>query len=78
MESHEMQKNQSLRASIGVIVIIIGFILMIGSGEPDPNIPNTLWPTFKSVGFGLAIMIIGGFIFGFKKLIHEIKKAIKE
>lgn len=68
------EKISLWRGIVGVIIMFLGFILMVGSGEPMPGDPNILEPSVKSVLTGLFIIVIGILLFGVKRFILLIKK----
>jgi len=77
MDSKE--KFVTFKASIGVLLIIVGF-LTIPSGEYVPGDPSTSLATIPSITIGVVLIIIG-YLIGkrnFKKAFYEKDKKFDE
>ena len=51
-------KNVKLIA-VGLLVMIVGFILMIGGGSSDPNVFNPAMFSFRRLTLAPIVIIIG-------------------
>lgn len=58
---------------IGVIIIVIGFILMIGGGSDDPDVFNPAIFSFRRITLAPIVAM-----FGFVFIIYAIMKQPKE
>lgn len=55
--------NQNLRLIvIGVLIIVVGFVLMIGGGSADPNVFNKEIFNFRRITLA-PLVVMSGFIF---------------
>ena len=74
MNSREKEKFMTLKAYIGASIIIFGAIILI-SGEQIPEDPCVILPTWKSLSFGVLIILIG-YLIGknsFKKVFEKVE-----
>lgn len=61
---------------IGLVVIVIGFILMIGGGSDDPNVFNPQVFSFRRITLA-PIVALAGFLFEIYAIMKK-PKASKE
>ena len=64
MSTYEKDKNASFKATLGVILIIAGFIVLV-SGKPMVGDPTITDMTPLSFGMGITFIILGALI-GYK------------
>ena len=77
MANFSMPSKNVKIIAIGLLVMIVGFILMIGGGSSDPNVFNPAMFSFRRLTLA-PIVIIAGIVvvlFGIMKTPKEKKEA---
>lgn len=62
---------------IGFVIIVIGFILMVGGGSDDPNVFNEDMFNFRRITLA-PILVLGGFAFEVYAIMKKPKKKREE
>ena len=58
-ESFLFGKRNYMIMIVGIIVILIGFVLMMGGGSDDPNVFNEKIYNFRRIRLAPTIVLIG-------------------
>lgn len=61
-ETFALGKENYKLMIIGIVVIIIGFLLMIGGGSDDPNVFNPEVFSFRRITLA-PVIVLAGFLF---------------
>lgn len=59
---------------IGIVIIIIGFVLMVGGGSEDPNVFNPEVFSFRRITLA-PIIVLAGFLFEIYAIMKKPKSA---
>jgi membrane-bound ClpP family serine protease len=73
MEGFALGKENLKLLVIGLVIIIIGFVLMVGGKSTDPNVFNSEIFSFRRITLAPLVVLFG---FGFE--IYAIMKKPKE
>jgi len=71
-------KRNYIIMTIGVVIILIGFILMTGGGSNDPNIFNEDIYSFRRIRLAPTIVLIGLAIEIYAIMVNPKQKANKK
>ncbi len=71
-------KRNYIIMTIGVVIILIGFILMTGGGSDDPNIFNEDIYSFRRIRLAPTIVLIGLAIEIYAIMVNPKQKANKK
>ena len=59
MDKFAIPKKNILYIIIGLIIMVLGYILMIGGGTDDPNIFNDEMFSFRRIVLAPVVILIG-------------------
>ena len=71
-----LERNSYIFIGIGILVIIIGFLLMLGEGNHDPNEFNENIYSFRRITVA-PMVTLAGFIFEIWAILRKGKKTAK-
>ena len=72
-----LAKENYILLIIAVVIVILGFILMAGSGNEDPNVFNESIYGFRRITLA-PMVVLAGFIFGIYAIMKKPKIENKE
>lgn len=75
-ETFALGKENYKLLIIGLVVIIIGFILMIGGGSEDPNVFNPEVFSFRRITLA-PVIVLAGFLFEIYAIMKKPKSTDK-
>ncbi|MBN2807633.1 MAG: DUF3098 domain-containing protein [Prolixibacteraceae bacterium] len=73
-ETFALGKENYKLMIIGVIVIVIGFLLMIGGGSDDPNVFNPEVFSFRRITLA-PMIVLAGFLFEIYAIMKKPKQT---
>jgi membrane-bound ClpP family serine protease len=73
-ETFALGKENYKLMIIGVVVIVIGFLLMIGGGSDDPNVFNPEVFSFRRITLA-PMVVLAGFLFEIYAIMKKPKQS---